>query len=410
MDALAACVAYGDPARPLGAVRALPAMTLELDRGTLQAQLRELAQQAQAWRFEVAPNPCVGAAVVSRGEIVARGFHEYWGGPHAEIAALREADRLGVPLSERDALLVTLEPCSSFGKTPPCTQAILEAGLRRVVVGATDPDPRHRGQGLEQLRRSGVEVLELVGGTPLEETSPHFVRWTSPARTRSHRPWVVAKWAQTMTGQLVPPPEVGDGRWISGPEALAEVQVLRSRVDAILTGSGTVLADDPRLTLRGPEAAGAAEGPGRVVLDTHLRTPPEAKLLQAPGPDERGGPLLFFARTDIDPVRARRLVEASEAPGIEITTARMADRTHFDLRDVLERLWERGVRRLMVEAGPTLLQALFDAGLVDQVRIYTGSVRGGEGPTLGPWLAQARLEQRMDSEVGAMARLDAFVS
>ncbi|MBL6719922.1 MAG: bifunctional diaminohydroxyphosphoribosylaminopyrimidine deaminase/5-amino-6-(5-phosphoribosylamino)uracil reductase RibD [Planctomycetes bacterium] len=385
-------------------------MTLDLDPGLLEAQLRELALEARAHRFEVAPNPCVGAGILSGGRLVARGFHEHWGGAHAELQALREADRLGIPLAERDALLVTLEPCSSFGKTPPCTEAVIEAGLRRVVVGATDPDPRHRGQGLERLRGAGVEVVELPTGSPLEQTSPHFLRWTSPARTRSRRPWVVAKWAQTMTGQLVPPPEVGEGRWISGPEALEEVQVLRSRVDAILTGSGTVLADDPRLTVRGPAAAGLTEGPGRVVLDTDLRTPPEAKLLRAPGPDERGGPLLFFARTDIDPVRARRLVEASEAPGIEVTTARMADRTHFDLRDVLERLWERGVRRLMVEAGPSLLQALFDAGLVDQVRIYTGSVRGGEGPTLGPWLAQARLEQRMDSEVGTMARLDAFVS
>ena len=388
-------------------------MTLDLDPGLLEAQLRELALEARTHRFEVAPNPCVGAGILSGGRLVARGFHEHWGGAHAELQALREADRLGIPLAERDALLVTLEPCSSFGKTPPCTEAVIEAGLRRVVVGATDPDPRHRGQGLERLRGAGVEVVELPAGSPLEQTSPHFLRWTSPARTRSRRPWVVAKWAQTMTGQLVPPPEVGEGRWISGPEALEEVQVLRSRVDAILTGSGTVLADDPRLTLRGAgkelrDQAGRG-APGRVVLDTDLRTPPEAQLLQAPGEHEAAGPVLLFARTDIDPVRSRALVDSCRGPGVEITTARMADRTHFELQDVMERLYERGVRRLMVEAGPTLLQALFDAGLVDQVRIYTGTVRGGEGPTLGPWLAQARLEEREDREVGAMARLEAFV-
>ena len=204
-------------------------MTLDLDPGLLEAQLRELALEARAHRFEVAPNPCVGAGILSGGRLVARGFHEHWGGAHAELQALREADRLGIPLAERDALLVTLEPCSSFGKTPPCTEAVIEAGLRRVVVGATDPDPRHRGQGLERLRGAGVEVVELPAGSPLEETSPHFLRWTSPARTRSRRPWVVAKWAQTMTGQLVPPPEVGEGRWISGPEALEAMRTPRDQ-------------------------------------------------------------------------------------------------------------------------------------------------------------------------------------
>lgn len=382
--------------------------SLDLDPALLQGHLRSLAEGAQAFRFEVAPNPCVGAGILSRGRLVAQGFHRVYGGPHAEVEALREADRLGIPLAERDALLVTLEPCSSFGKTPPCTEAILDSGIRRVVVAETDPDPRHRGQGFEALRRAGIEVLELPGSAPLEWASPHFERWISPARTRGHRPWVLAKWAQTLTGQLTPPPDIGEGRWISGPEALQEVQLLRGRVDAILTGAGTVLADDPRLTVRPPGDLTSA--PGRVVLDTDLRTPPEARLLAAQGEDESAGPLLFFARPDLDPVRARRLVDACKGPGIEVATARMVDRTHFDLQDVLERLYERGLRRVLVEAGPTLLQALFDGGWVDQVRIYTGSIRGGEGSSLGPWLQAARLEQRQDVEVGEMARLDAFLS
>jgi len=292
-----------------------------------------------------------------------------------------------------------------------------DAGLELQLALSYTTDPTRRKSQLARAwsKRSMSLTMErsVALSSPLEQASPHFLRWTSPARTRSRRPWVVAKWAQTMTGQLVPPPEVGEGRWISGPEALEEVQVLRSRVDAILTGSGTVLVDDPRLTLRGVgkelrDQAGRG-APGRVVLDTDLRTPPEAQLLQAPGEDEAAGPVLLFARTDIDPVRSRALVDSCRGPGVEITTAKMADRTHFELQDVMERLYERGVRRLMVEAGPTLLQALFDAGLVDQVRIYTGTVRGGEGPTLGPWLAQARLEEREDREVGAMARLEAFV-
>jgi len=286
--------------------------TVEIrDETLLRSLLAELGEEARRHRFEVAPNPCVGAALLSRGRVVARGFHRAWGGPHAEIDLLATARENGVTPGEADTLVITLEPCDSHGKTPPCVDAILAAGVKRVVVGSEDPDPRHRGRGLERLRAAGVEVLVLSGTCALEEVAPHFLQWIGYDRVRRPRPWTIAKWAQTRTGQLSPPADVGDGRWISGPESRAEVLTLRARVDAIVTGVGTVRADDPRLTLRGAEArAEGARAPLRIVLDSYLRTPPDARLFAAPGPDELAGEvhLLTLAGTDVR--RHRDLLDA----------------------------------------------------------------------------------------------------
>ena len=212
----------------------------------------------------MAPNPCVGAAVLSGGRVVARGFHERWGGPHAEVQALAAARARGEEAG--DTVVCTLEPCSTQGKTGACTDVLLAAGLSRVVVGAHDPDARHRGRGLELLRERGLECLELTRGAPLDQVAPHFLAWNATERVRRPRPWVIAKWAQTRSGQLTPPADVGEGRWISGPESLAEVHGMRGRVDAILTGVGTVLRDDPRLTVRppgGPIHPAPARGAGQ---------------------------------------------------------------------------------------------------------------------------------------------------
>jgi diaminohydroxyphosphoribosylaminopyrimidine deaminase/5-amino-6-(5-phosphoribosylamino)uracil reductase len=259
----------------------------------LDRLLRDLVEPARAFRFEVAPNPCVGAALLDpEGVELARGFHRRWGGPHAEIEALRAAEQAGIDRSRWHTLAVTLEPCSSHGKTPPCTEAILAAGIQRVVVGALDPDPRHRGRGLELLQKAGVEVQYEPGAAPLERIAPHFLRWTDYERVRRPRPWLIAKWAQTFSGHLSPPAEVGGGRWITSPASLDEVQRLRACVDAIVTGVGTVKLDDPRLTLRGEAVALLPAGrpaPLRIVLDSELSTPPDARLLRPGEPGELGG-------------------------------------------------------------------------------------------------------------------------
>ena len=374
-----------------------------LDEALLARLLAELGAEAQAFRFEVAPNPCVGAAILAAGQVVARGHHELWGGPHAEVVALERATQSGRPAAEWDVLVVTLEPCSSSDKTGPCVETILASGLRRVVVGALDPDPRHRGRGIERLREAGVEVYLMEGHVPLESVAPHFLHWNKPERLRRPRPWTIAKWAQTRTGQLQPPEDVGEGRWISCVESREEVLGLRSHVDAVLTGIGTVLADDPRLTLRPPVQG--PDAPLRVVLDSFLRTPPDARLFAAPEENETAGKVLILTLAGADATRWRAL----EAAGAEVVGLRTDDGDRLSLREVLTHLWDRGLRRVLLEAGPTLLEQFLEREYVDQLRIYTGDVNGGRGASMGTWLAQAQVERRLDRELGSDAVLEGFL-
>jgi len=373
-----------------------------LDPLQVAALLIELGKEARLQRFEVAPNPCVGAALLAGGEVIGRGVHRWFGGPHAEIEALRAA---GARAAAADTLVVTLEPCSSHGKTPPCVDAIAASGISRVYVGALDPDPRHRGRGIELLRERGLEV-ELVDGTaPLDEVAPHFLHWTDNERLRRPRPWTIAKWAQTRTGQLIPPADVGEGRWISSHASLEEVAVLRSRVDAIVTGVGTVVADDPRMTVRPP--GDVTRPPVRVVLDSRLRTPPTARILtQVRTHSEGGGRTVLLCVGGADASRHHALLDA----GAEIHELHVATDDGVDLRDVQRYLWEDlGARRVLLEAGPVLTSHYISHGFVDQVRVYTGSVNGGRGPNLGPELLRLKLSERLDREVGPDAVFEAFV-
>ena len=387
------------------AVKTLPGMSRVAqipDEALLRKLLAELGQAARAFRFDVAPNPCVGAAVLSGREVVARGYHEIWGKEHAEARALAAAERVQGhgPL---DTLVVTLEPCSSTGKTPPCVERILAAGIRTVVVGELDPDPRHRGQGIELLRSHGLEVVLLEGVAPLEEIAPHFLAWLDQDRLRRPRPWTLLKWAQTQSGHLTPPEDVGAGRWISGPESLAEVQILRGRVDAILTGVGTVTADDPRFSVRPP--GDARRPPLRVVLDSWLRTPTDARLFAEPSPDEGAGPVHLLCIRGADATRESAL----RAAGASVHGLRGTDRDHLDLRAVHTWLWEQGVRRVLVESGPGVLGSHLDARFADQIRLVTGDVRGGRGESLGLRVSGLSLLDRRDREAGSDSVLEAFL-
>jgi diaminohydroxyphosphoribosylaminopyrimidine deaminase/5-amino-6-(5-phosphoribosylamino)uracil reductase len=373
-----------------------------IDETRLSELLAELGKEARAYRFEVAPNPCVGAALLAGDEVVARGFHEVWGEEHAEIRALDalESSAAGV---RPDTLVVTLEPCSSHGKTPPCVDRILTAGLRRVVIGSLDPDRRHSGAALRILGDAGLEVVLLDGASPLAEVAPHFLAWTDADRVRRARPWTIAKWAQTRTGQLVPPREVGGGRWISAPEALRDVQLLRGRVDAIVTGVGTVLDDDPRLTVREP--GDWSKPPPRIVLDSRLRTPADAALFRTPGPREGAGEVHILCVGGTDANRYRALVEA----GAIVHEMHVATDDGVALRDVQSWMWSQGYRRVMLEAGPRLITHYLESGFVDQVRVYTGAVNGGRGPSMAEWLTRAKFEQRLDRELGTDSVLESFL-
>ncbi len=352
-----------------------------------RALLAELAEAARQFRYQVAPNPCVGAALLRDDVEVARAFHTVWGGGHAEVEAFRAAASNGGATRGFDTLVVTLEPCSSHGKTPPCVDAVLESGVRRVVVGARDPDPRHQGRGLEVLRQAGREVLLLEGPAPLEIGSEHFLAWIAPDRMRRRVPWTIAKWAQTRSGQLVPPENVGEGRWISSAAARDEVQRWRAQVDAIVTGVCTVLADDPRLSVRLLPLPAFA--PARVVLDSDLRTPPSARLFDGAGPAEAAGPVFVLGRHGADAGR-RRALEARGATVVEIETGGGG---RLSLAAVQAWLWSQCARRVLLEAGPTLLDAWIGEGRVDQWLVYEGAIEVGRGPSLLPRLEVASLRQ-----------------
>ena len=376
--------------------------TNALEPDVIGPMLEELRKECLEHRFSVAPNPCVGAAIISKDQVVAKGFHERWGGAHAEVNAMDAARAAGIEESEWDAIIVTLEPCSSEGKTPPCLDAIVQAGIPRVGVGAIDPDSRHAGAAVRRMEELGLEVRVFEERGAFEGENAAFCAWVSPERARASRPWVIAKWAQTRTGQLSPPADVGEGRWISCAESLREVQRLRGEVDAILTGVGTVMGDDPRLSLREP---GGGSAPLRVILDSYLRTPPGAALFSAPGEEESSGEVVILTLAGADGARWRALEER----GARVIGLRADERDQVSLVEAHRWLWEEGLRRVLLEAGPTLLQSHFEQELVDQVRVYTGDVFGGEGVSLGQTLAGLSLEARMDRESGEDAVLEGFL-
>ncbi|MBI4878303.1 MAG: bifunctional diaminohydroxyphosphoribosylaminopyrimidine deaminase/5-amino-6-(5-phosphoribosylamino)uracil reductase RibD [Planctomycetes bacterium] len=315
--------------------------------------MKEAVALAGRGSGEVEPNPLVGALVVRDGRVVGRGHHPYYGGPHAEIVALQEAG----DLARGATLYVTLEPCSTSGKTPACTEAVPRAGVRRVVFGVIDPSPRHAGRGLEVLRARGVEVSGPTGQEFVEPLLARFRRHLASAR-----PYVIAKWAMTLDGKVAT--RSGDSHWISGRQSRALVHRLRGRVDGVLVGRGTVEADDPRLTARrgGPMTA------KRIVLDRLLRLPPSWGALHDGGPA-----VVIIHGQQAPPERREELLRL----GAELISAEEQGDAGF-LRAALCALRARRVERLLVEAGPRLLGSFVDARCVDQVLVFVGTeVLGG---------------------------------
>ena len=314
--------------------------------------MRRALELARRGAGRVEPNPLVGSVVATPdggGRIIAEGWHDRFGGPHAEVVALGAAG----PAARGATLYVTLEPCCHHGKTPPCTAAVIAAGIVRVVVAAGDPFPAVQGGGIAALRAAGIAVE-----TGLFEAEAR--RLTAAFRTlvKTGRPWVIAKWAMSRDRRLAAPP--GGDRWISSPESRAIVHELRGRMDAILVGIGTALADDPLLTARPP----GPRSPLRIVLDSEARLPlgsalvrslAEAPVLVAVGPD---------APTD-------RTAEL-RAAGCEVWQA--AAPTHAErLRELLRELGGRRLTNLLVEGGGGVFRTLFAAGLADEIWQFTAA-------------------------------------
>ncbi len=322
--------------------------------------LRQALKLAARGRYRTSPNPMVGAVVVRGGEVVGSGWHRRLGGPHAEAEALAVAGERA-----RDATLyVTLEPCNHHGRTPPCSEQVLAAGIRRVVACHRDPNPGVRGGGFEHLRAGGCEVSH---GHLVEQAVR--LNWRFLVAVAERRPAVTVKWAMSLDGRIAS--ATGESQWISSPAGRRWGLDQRECHDAILVGSETALADDPRLDRR----RGRADGPNvRVVLDRRLRTPPEARMLEPPkGGKIKGEVLIYTQSVDRDARRAleRRGATVEVMPSVEPAT-------------VLADLYRRGVRSLLVEGGATVAAAFVASGHYDRVVVDCAPLLLGGEQARGP--------------------------
>jgi diaminohydroxyphosphoribosylaminopyrimidine deaminase/5-amino-6-(5-phosphoribosylamino)uracil reductase len=309
------------------------------------------------------PNPMVGAVLVKGGKIIGRGWHRRAGEPHAEIEALRDAQKRGQ--SPRGAMLyVTLEPCCTHGRTPPCTDAIIGAGIKKAVVGATDPNPMHAGKGFKILRSAGIEVVHGIMGDECAKLNEAFNHWIV------HRtPFVTVKAAMTLDGKIAT--ASGESKWITGEKARAHGLKLRHGSDAILVGINTVLADDPSLTARKPMADGRwqmGKPIRRIVLDSQARTPLNAKVTS----DE------FTALTTIVVSKsAPRKRVAALAQKVKVIVAPVSN-SSLDLRWLLKKLGAENVTSLLVEGGGEVNASFLLGGLAQRVAFfYAPKILGG---------------------------------
>ena len=327
------------------------------DDSTFMDRALELAREGTGLAH---PNPMVGAVVVKNGEVIGRGYHVYDERDHAEIVALREAGK-----DARDATLyVNLEPCCHTGRTGPCTKAIIKAGIRRVVAAMEDPNPEVAGQGFAELRTAGLHVAEGVGEDEAMRLNEDFACWI-----KTRLPFVTLKAALTLDGQIAMKP--GHETAITGGVAREAVQQMRHAADAVLTGIGTVLADDPLLTDR--TGLPRRRKLLRVVVDSKLRMTPKAKIVQSAQDD-----VVVFTAQASNSGQSRAIEQA----GVEVISV-PAQKGHVELREVLRQLGRRQMLNLMIEAGAELNGAAIGEGIVDKmVLFYTPKIMGTGGVPL----------------------------
>jgi diaminohydroxyphosphoribosylaminopyrimidine deaminase/5-amino-6-(5-phosphoribosylamino)uracil reductase len=298
--------------------------------------MREAIALALQGAGKTRPNPAVGCVIVKNGKIVGRGWHRRAGSPHAEVEALRSLKNPA--LSRGATAYVTLEPCCTHGRTPPCTHALIDAGVRRVVIGAIDPNPKHRGRGLRILESAGIKTESGVLAEECGALNPEFNHVMSTGR-----PWIVAKCGMSLDGRLTRPP--GEGQWITSPAARKDAMKLRATVDAVLVGAGTVRADDPALTVRGIQGA---KQPLRVIWAPRGLPPKSSQLMRA----AKNGDVLVLREKN--------------------------------LRAALRRLGKQGIQRLLLEGGGHTLGCAFDGRLVQEVVFYVAPMlAGGAVPAVG---------------------------
>jgi len=311
-------------------------------------------QLAQGSIYSPHPNPRVGCVITHNAQIIGQGWHGYAGGPHAEVYALAEAGER----ARGATAYVTLEPCSHHGRTPPCADGLIEAGIARVVMAMQDPNPKVAGTGIQRLWEAGIAVESGVMETQARALNPGFIK-----RMECGRPWVCGKLAMSLDGRTAM--ASGASQWITGAAARRDVQQLRAGTAAILTGIGTVLADDPSLTLRAQESGLQAphypqqqRQPLRVVVDSRLDMPATARMLSLPGET-----LIFTCSDD-----ATKIASLQSAGAEVVVLAPNYGRV--DLAKILDELGRRQINDVLVEAGSGLNGALLQAGLIDELIIY----------------------------------------
>jgi diaminohydroxyphosphoribosylaminopyrimidine deaminase/5-amino-6-(5-phosphoribosylamino)uracil reductase len=322
----------------------------ETDRAHLARAIELAPNGADAVR----PNPVVGAVVARDGRVLGEGWHEAYGAAHAEVNAI---EACGLEDLSDATLYVSLEPCCHEGKTPPCTDAILQAGLRRVVVGSDDPTEKASGRGLGMLRDEGVDVVMADG--ELAERA-RLLNQAFRKHARTGRPWVLFKSAMTLDGKVAT--RTGDSKWISGERSRGLAHRWRASVDAVIVGIGTALADDPQLTARpdGPPAE-LARQPRRVVFDTLGRLPPSSQLVAAAAEV----PLTVV----VSRAAARADTDALEAAGAQVLVA-TGENEPARVRSALDQLGALGVASALLEGGPHLAGAFLDADEIDEIRLF----------------------------------------
>src|SRR5689334_16826344 len=323
----------------------------------LQTDSEHLARAielASGGRGRVSPNPLVGAVIVKDGQVLGEGFHADLGGPHAERAAI--AACAGADLSGA-TLYVSLEPCAHTGRTPPCSDAILEAGIKRVVVASDDPTEKAAGRGPGILRDEGIEVVFADG-----ERAAKARRLNQPFRkhARTGRPWVLFKSAMTLDGKVAT--RTGDSKWISGEDSRRLAHRWRAECDAVAVGIGTALADDPQLTAR---IEGVVRQPRRVIFDSEARLPLDSKLVR--------GAAEVPLTVVVSRAAPRTATDALEVAGADVVVA-TGENEPARVRSALVQLGAVGITSVLLEGGPHLAGAFFDAGEVDELRLFVAPV------------------------------------
>jgi diaminohydroxyphosphoribosylaminopyrimidine deaminase/5-amino-6-(5-phosphoribosylamino)uracil reductase len=338
--------------------------------------MRSALKLAEKGIGSVEPNPAVGCVIVKSGQVIGKGYHKKFGGPHAEVNAIEDCRTLGIK-PEGGTLYVTLEPCCHEGKTGPCTQAIIEAGLARVVAATGDPSAHACGKGLEQLRQAGIKVEVGLCVEEAKRLNAPFFKYATTGKC-----WVALKWAQSLDGKLAYADSSRQERWITNETSRGDAHRLRRRVGAILVGINTVLADDPLLTPRPSKG----KKPLRVVLDNSLRIPPACRLLRT----LKTGPVLVYTRkaaADANPKQVERI----RKKGAEVLVYD-GPAESSNLPGLLDELGKRGVQQLLVEGGPRVLASFLREGLADEICVYVAPKILGAG-------AAAYLGEPMDNHL-----------